>query len=661
MSAPEATTAAITASSFWGLTTFFNPERYRRRKAVYDVFRGNARRQGLQLLTVELAFGDAPFELGAQDAEVLIHVRAGKDAVMWQKERLLNVGLSHLPAACNALAWLDCDVLFDNRAWVTETVDLLRHHAVVQPFSMAAHLPPGRTTMNIRGPCPPGSDRRPGSGYAFTYGRSSPLEDPLVVGHAGFAWAARRSLFDGLGFYDRMIGGGGAVVLACGFFGRPTSPLTHLMPDALIDDQRAWIEAMSARVRGSVRYTRGGLLHLWHGTRRGDATPSALRLLRRHSFDPRGDIRKTDSGCFVWTGGKPELAKGVARRFWLRNEDGDRLRERIGDLPDKVKRLHEGWSLRLGSTLSRVEAHAEMAMLGASGLGGQKVSLIILNWKRPKMVSLIVDRYSTYSAIGDIVVWSNSHEDLPDLSRHPRVKLVTCRHNAGVDARWAAAMLADEDRLLVHDDDLVLSEPAVTLLVRQLLRRPHLCHGIRGRDLTDHYNYKDVYGRVDVVLTTCLAIDRRYVPRYFDRIALFDDLREYGCGNGEDIAMNYIVRSLTREKNRAYHVPFVNANTDHAVSEVAISRRRGHLAVRNEIARRCVERLMGERASLRIDDFGLDELSSIYPPVWSRYFREPDEILRSGNFVLSETVAREKFARALSLLCRRHVRESELG
>ena len=324
MSAAETATAAISRSSFWGLTTFFNPERFRRRKVVYDIFRENARRQGLQLLTVELAFGDAPFELRAHDAEILIHVRAGKDAVMWQKERLFNVGLDHLPTACNALAWLDCDVVFDNPAWVEETAELLCRHVVVQPFSLAAHLPPGRATMKIREACPPGSDRRPSSGYAYTYGRSSPLEDPLVVGHAGFAWAARRSLFDGIGFYDKMIVGGGGAILACGLLGRSTSRLTHLMPDALVDDQRQWIAAMSARVRGSVRYTRGSLLHLWHGPRRREALPSALRLLQRHSFDPRRDIRKADSGCFVWAGSKPRLAKGVARLFWLRNEDNSR-------------------------------------------------------------------------------------------------------------------------------------------------------------------------------------------------------------------------------------------------------------------------------------------------------------------------------------------------
>jgi len=312
MSVPEASPAAFDVSNFWGLTVFFNPGRSRRRKAVYDIFRANSARQGLRLLAVELAFGSDPFELQAGDAEILIPIRAGSDAVMWQKERLLNIGLEHLPAACGAFAWLDCDVIFDNARWVEETVRLLCRYAVVQPYSLAARLPRGETSMNIRLAARPEHDRRPGCGYAYTYGQASPLEDPLRSGHTGFAWAARRSLFDGIGFHDRMIAGGGEVILASGLLGRFTNPLTHLLPDALMEHQRKWIETISGRVGGSVTYTRGGLLHLWHGTSPGDELTPALRGLRRHSFDPRHDISESDSGCFGL--GRKQAPTGAGRR-----------------------------------------------------------------------------------------------------------------------------------------------------------------------------------------------------------------------------------------------------------------------------------------------------------------------------------------------------------
>jgi hypothetical protein len=652
--------AGVTASTFWGLTAYFNPQRYRRRKLLYDIFREKTKLQGLQLLTVELAFGRAPFELRPGDAEILIQLRAGKEGVIWQKERLFNVGLSHLPPACDSLAWLDCDVVFDNPNWVAETMALLQRYAVVQPFSISVRLPPGQTTTKIQAANHPSYDRRPSSGYAYTYGQASPLVDYMFTGHTGFAWAARRSLFDGLGFYDKMVVGGGDVILACGFYGRLTNRFTHLLPDGLVKDQQEWIKAMSARVRGSVSFARGGLLHLWHGSPRSRRITSRFRLLTKHSFHPCEDIKQTDQGYFVWAGSKPGLQKGVAGHFWLRNEDGNRLRERISHLGDDLSDLVRHWHARSSSHWARAKVFAEMSLAAVSQVK-EKLTLIIMNWKRPQMVSMLVERYSTYSAIGDIVIWNNNPECSFDFAKYPHVKVVTCKYDAGLDSRWAAGVLADQEHLLIHDDDLILTEAALRLLFRRYLRQPHLCHGIAGRHLQDHYNVMDAFGHVDVVLTTCLIISRRYVRDYFERVASFDDLRNYGCGNGEDIVMNYVVRSITGEKNKAHRIPYLNASKDPTVSRYSIGRRPGHLSVRNEIARRCIELLLGERADLRIDDFGLDELSRMFPASWSRYYEEAQAILKSENFVFSENVSRDRFACALSLLCRRRVSQREIA
>jgi hypothetical protein len=115
MSLTKTVTVKSPQSSLWGVTAFFNPQHYRRRKMLYRVFRERSKQQGLRLLTVELAFNDAPFELHRREAEILIQLRCGENSVMWQKERLLNIGLNHLPPECTSLVWLDCDVVFGCR------------------------------------------------------------------------------------------------------------------------------------------------------------------------------------------------------------------------------------------------------------------------------------------------------------------------------------------------------------------------------------------------------------------------------------------------------------------------------------------------------------------------------------------------------------------
>src|SRR5437016_4683011 len=95
----------------WGITSYFNPMRYRRRLSNFRLFRKHL---NIPLVVVELTYGEV-FELHEKDAEVLIQLRGG--AVLWQKERLLNVALSALPSSCDKVAWLDCDIIFDDIGW----------------------------------------------------------------------------------------------------------------------------------------------------------------------------------------------------------------------------------------------------------------------------------------------------------------------------------------------------------------------------------------------------------------------------------------------------------------------------------------------------------------------------------------------------------------
>ena len=139
--------AAELPGTFWGLTAYYNPVHYKTKLDNYKLFRAASRRQGLRLICVELAFGDMPFELAEGDADQVIQIR-GSD-ILWQKERLLNIGLKHLPDDCDKFVWLDADVLFTNDQWVHQTKDLLRKYNVVQPYSFCARLPKGVYGANV--------------------------------------------------------------------------------------------------------------------------------------------------------------------------------------------------------------------------------------------------------------------------------------------------------------------------------------------------------------------------------------------------------------------------------------------------------------------------------------------------------------------------------
>lgn len=128
------------SDDLWVITCYFNPNNYRSKLANYRIFADRILKSGINLLTVECAFGDTPFVLGPFPN--VLQIRS--QHIMWQKERLLNIALSHLPKEVEKVAWLDCDILFSNADWAVQASKLLDSVPVVQLFENAVRLPKGQ-------------------------------------------------------------------------------------------------------------------------------------------------------------------------------------------------------------------------------------------------------------------------------------------------------------------------------------------------------------------------------------------------------------------------------------------------------------------------------------------------------------------------------------
>ncbi len=312
--------------TFWGITTFFNPARYSVKLANYRVFRDESRKQGLKLLAVELAFGDDAFELSSGDADILIQIRGEKANTLWQKEAMLNIGLKNLPEDCDKFAWLDCDIIFKNERWVAETSALLEEYRIVQPFSHMVRLPQGAVPSAFDTERAPfgNADGQKMHGMAYGvahFGRES-LGSFMEHGHSGFAWAARKKLFDGIGLYDRSILGSGDLLIAHSFYGSDHYYLRTRFSPAMIRHQDIWNAKMRDAVGGSVCYAEGTILHLWHGTQKNRFYNERHTLLQENEFNPAEDIRLNEKGYLEWAGSKKRLESGVEDYFFMRNEDG---------------------------------------------------------------------------------------------------------------------------------------------------------------------------------------------------------------------------------------------------------------------------------------------------------------------------------------------------
>src|ERR1017187_517037 len=106
----------------WVVTSYYNPAGYKRRLQNFKTFR---RHLNAPLMVVELAKAGR-HQLSKDDGNIVLSL-TGEDRI-WQKERLLNIGIAQLPRHVEYVAWVDCDVIFDDENWVNSAKSRLEKH-----------------------------------------------------------------------------------------------------------------------------------------------------------------------------------------------------------------------------------------------------------------------------------------------------------------------------------------------------------------------------------------------------------------------------------------------------------------------------------------------------------------------------------------------------
>ncbi len=304
----------------WAITSYYNPHKYRRRALNYQAFRN---RLQLPLVTVELSF-DGNFELADEDANVM--VRRSAPDVMWHKERLLNIALAQVPDDCDKIAWLDCDLIFDDPEWVDAASKALQHHPVIQPFERSYYV---HRDAEIGHTCPAQSDPPYESlASALSAGRVQKnflLEpDKRKIGVVpGLAWAARREVLEKHSFYDACIMGCGDGAIVGGALGQYDDLIKYLQmtPDHA-QHYLDWARPFYESVQGDVGSIPGSIYHLWHGEVE-DRHYLARRVgFGKFGFNPYRDVAIDTNNCWRWNSQKPQMHEFVRNYFALRKEDG---------------------------------------------------------------------------------------------------------------------------------------------------------------------------------------------------------------------------------------------------------------------------------------------------------------------------------------------------
>lgn len=226
-----------------------------------------------------------------------------------------------------------------------------------------------------------------------------------------------------------------------------------------------------------------------------------------------------------------------------------------------------------------------------------KCSIVMMSWVRPENLNKIIETYDGYEVVGEIIVWNNNkHLFASDLGLN-KVKVLNCSADFGLDSRFVGSMLAKNRCVIVHDDDLILSERNIKNLVRNFEMDHTRIYTYEGRiPQGGAYTCVPGPGRVEDVaeptevpisLTRSACFDRLYAAEYAKlSTTMFYDV--YTNLNGEDIVFSYLTSHLSGKMPMVLPVPDKDGYVELPSSqEEKISTRNNFAERRTELIKRC--------------------------------------------------------------------------
>lgn len=202
----------------------------------------------------------------------------------------------------------------------------------------------------------------------------------------------------------------------------------------------------------------------------------------------------------------------------------------------------------------------------------RKLTLIILNWKRPHNVRRIVQAYLAYSRFDEIILWNNNPECSFKI-KNEKLKYFTSENQFTV-SRYAATFFARNNDIMFQDDDLFLTELQIEKLFEVHLAHPKSIIGCFGRNLKDGRYVRDCsYGKVDVILGRVMLFEKKLISNFVK------DCPAFGGALEDDILF-----SLCQHR---HHIAAHVGEVEELSRDYALSRRPYHMNRRQEMVEYC--------------------------------------------------------------------------
>lgn len=313
---------------FWVVTIINNPSRFKKRMKLFREFVERMKGYQVNLCIVEAVYGERRPETHDIDADIKVVLNT--DTVLWQKENLINIGISRLPSDWKYVAWIDSDIDFVRKDWVAETIHQLQMHQVVQLFEDIVDLGPDheimRTAKSFMFCYKNGyprclSSKKGAYYYQGYYGYCSSKSSKGSQWHPGYAWAATRNAIDTTGgLFEYGILGAGDHHMACSLIGEYEYSIPSDMSEDYRNHLRIWQER-ALRLHKNVGYVKGTIYHYFHGKKKDRKYNDRWEVLIKNEYKPTFDVYKNSQMLLVFHPSRLQLRDSIIGYFSSRNED----------------------------------------------------------------------------------------------------------------------------------------------------------------------------------------------------------------------------------------------------------------------------------------------------------------------------------------------------
>lgn len=297
------------------ITVFFNPAGFSSLLNNYFIFAERLKKQGIKLITVECAFNDGPFYI--PESENVYRLKS--NSIMWQKERLINYGVSKLPADCKYYAWIDCDVLFQDDNWAKLACEKLQKADVIQLFKKVLYMPNGMTEYD--GTKIPNLQGVIWQWKIHKNWLQRRKNKELNFSAPGFAWACRRETFEEMGgLYDKnIVGSGDTFFVDCYLDSWDIHGYSSKFNDHMKENMMKWKDKLKSK-NLVLDYIPMDILHLWHGSLKNRKYMDRHDIILKYDYNPNEDIELIN-GVYEWCSNKPGMHSDIEQYFHDRKED----------------------------------------------------------------------------------------------------------------------------------------------------------------------------------------------------------------------------------------------------------------------------------------------------------------------------------------------------